>query len=165
MKEPRAVGSVMPPHLIGRRGGFCILRKGLFLLAVLALAFPASASAAEPFAPSAAVAYKAPTGNALVAWIPGEELAESYKVYGLSGEPVFLGQVNLSQGSEAVSGLLVPGNYASYAVSGVKAGVESEMVLAILAEEDCVVVDPPDVIVRCVPIVKVSALVKIRRPV
>lgn len=101
----------------------------LLALALLpALAAPVRAGA-EAYAPLAVVA-QAAWDLAAVAWAPGTEAADHYRVYGLDGASlVFL---------NATSGLttMVEGGFGAYAVSGVKTGVESQAVTA------CVEVDP-----------------------
>ena len=101
------------------------------------------ASAIESWAPSAVLGTSLTTaengGTALVTWLPGRQLADSYNVYGVAGSSLVLLTTALATDTSATT----PAGYQAYAVTGVKAGVESEAVLTPVVP--CVYVDllPP----------------------
>lgn len=129
----------------------------------LALLPLAAGSTGEPFAPAAAAVSPAADDQARIVWIPGETHADVYRIYGVDATPTLLLEVPGSAGFELMA--LVPGPYAGYAVSGVKDGVESGLVQAAQVEEDCIDIDPPGVVVRCIPIIHEPVpLVQYRKP-
>lgn len=99
------------------------------------------------YTPAAASAIVTLT-QAVVSWVPGPELADFYNVYGItaSGAAVTLAQ-SAGPVPDAAS-LVVDGSYATYAVTGVRDGVESPPVYAVMGEAPvppCVDVDPSSV--------------------
>jgi hypothetical protein len=95
------------------------------LLIVLAQATPVQA--ADAWGPSAvtAVSIRSDTGSAaIVAWTLGSVPADSYNVYGVNGSSMTLLITATELTATSAQG------YSTYAVSGVKNGVESELVLA-----------------------------------
>lgn len=121
--------------------GSLMLRAGLTFAALVALLAPAAwSSSTEPYAPTAATALAVQGAGALVNWIPGLVPADSFNVYGFTpqGDKTPLA-VNVTQTT-----VEVPTGFASYAVSGIKNGIESQLVPA---TSGCVVIstDPPDV--------------------
>lgn len=65
-----------------------------------------------------------------VAWLPGEEIADSYRVYALTSTgPELLDEVFLDEeAGEAFLAVEVPPGYEGYAVTGIKDAVESPLV-------------------------------------
>lgn len=99
-------------------------------LAVLATLAPIAGADALTFAPSEVIA--APSGLMTnVAWAPGEEVADSYRVYGLiegQNPTLLLDTINTAAPVTFVA--LVPGGFPDYAVSGVLSGHESTLIRA-----------------------------------
>lgn len=109
---------------------------GLWLLLALGPAIADDAGAA--FAPASSIAGQLDVAGVLVSWKPGEELADAYRVYGLSGDI----RTRLAEWSAENTGeasVMVPNGYAEYGVVGIRGGVESPLVLSTLVDLD----DPP----------------------
>ena len=98
-------------------------------IAVLFLWTIPPAEAAVAYAPVAVVAGHASvedTSVAMVAWVRGYETADYYRVYGVNGTALTFLAIETDFTSA------VPAGYAGYGVSGVRNGIESELVLAIV---------------------------------
>lgn len=111
--------------------------------AVLLLAAAGQAAAdldAEPYAPSFVAEVVGAPGTTLVSWGQGVEVADSFNVYGVpsQGGPVLLGTV-LATDPYA----LTVSGFPTYAVSGVKLGVESKLVYPLGGQCLHVSLDPP----------------------
>lgn len=120
------------------------MRPALLLLAVLTLA-PLASGTTSSYAPDWVFAAKAPTLEAVVRWTAGEEAADSYRIYGLSGgAPVFLREVSGTDTVEQTFESTVPGTYSTYAVSGVKNSIESPLVSTTNMDTECIRYDFPD---------------------
>lgn len=112
------------------------------ILLISGLALPASAQpSSEGFAPSFVLYFTHSDDTALVSWAPGSDVADYYNVYGVLDEqaPTLLASVQF--GNLTVR---VPGGYSTYAVSGVRLGIESQLVYPV--GDKCVRIglDPPD---------------------
>ena len=131
----------------------------LVFVIVVGLALLASiASAADSYAPTYVVFARTSAQGATVAWLPGDELADSYRVYGIdeTGTRHSLAVVNVATLANGSASLDVDGGYVTYAVAGVLGGIESPMTMgaAVVGGRDpCVYVSPPDVVVSCLPVV------------
>lgn len=132
-------GELMPPAG-GVVAGVLSMQKTFPLVLTALLVLAASAEAREPWAPlavNAAATSVAFVGVVVVSWVPGAQLADEYKVYGVSGTELVL--VALAAGTSAT----VPPGYPGYAVSGVLDGVESEAVNALTIPCATLDLDPP----------------------
>lgn len=137
-------------------------RALLLCLALLAtVSAPVANADSDAYAPVLAVAGDVSEATAVVWWLPGTELADSYRVYGIDGGPVLLGEFDVATNPLDALSLVVPSGFSAYAVSGVKANVESDLTIAIAGGTDCIVIEPPDVAVSCVPIIGVPTPVKV----
>lgn len=107
------------------------------MLGVLFAGLVPPAQAASGHAPLAVFAGDATVESvsaAFVAWSSGETLADFYKVYGIRSSTKALLAVATNFTAP------VPAGYTAYGVSGVKNGIESELVLAIIVP--CTYLDP-----------------------
>lgn len=96
--------------------------------------------------------------------MPGETPADTHRIYGLNTTPTLLLEIPSSAEPFELS-TLVPDSYPRYAVSGVKDDTESKLVEAAEVEEDCIDIDPPGIVIRCVPIIhKPLGLAQFRIP-
>lgn len=107
------------------------------VLAVLVVTIPAVEAAQRPWAPAAVLAASVPAG-AVVAWSPGEVRADYYNVYGVDGEQIVFLDIVVDTAFHTDS------IFPSYAVSGVKDGLESERVYASFSPCLTVTYDPPN---------------------
>lgn len=98
-------------------------------LALVLLPLGGADDAAAPYAPLWVASEAVDPTTALVEWAPGMEQADAYRVYGARGEVLTL----LMETTDASAPLaaLLPAEYDTYAVSGVKGDVESAPVFAI----------------------------------
>jgi len=134
-----------------------LLAAALVVVAILA----PGAHATEPFAPLVASATFAPNAQMVVSWVPGEEPADSFNVYGFTDGG---GMVLLKQGVTDLS-VTVPSGFGSYAVSGVSQGNESGPVPAISPEcEVFIHYDPPGAGYWCPEQRKVAPPPDVRAP-
>ena len=108
------------------------------LVLVLAVLPNVVTAAATPWAPTAAESFSTEAGT-LVTWAPGTELADSYRVYGVTSS----GATLLST-TPSLSAIVAPG-YESYVVTGVKDGVESSGTTVMWPFCTYTSLDPPDV--------------------
>lgn len=130
-------------------------------LAFLAVLLPAAGADTFSYAPSEAVA-SASGPMAILAWTPGEVVADSYRIYGLSpGQSPLLLLDTATTVSPVTFAASVPGGFSEYAVSGVIGGQESGLVYAISPTCRLVISwNPPQVTTRdCV-----REMVSFRRP-
>lgn len=111
----------------------------VIVLALLALPLPLTEAAKRPWAPAAVLATTTPN-VAFITWAPGESLADYYNVYGIEGSSL----VFVTAALDHVFQIDTARPFQSYAVSGVKGGIESDPVLASFAPCLRVDVDPPD---------------------
>lgn len=130
--------------------------------AVLAILAPVAGADALAFAPSEVVA--TPSGLvAIVAWAPGNTVADSYRVYGLiPGQDPTLLLDTAATAAPVTFAALVSGDFSAYAVSGVLAGQESPMVEA--SGPPCIFIETtphPNVSLHCLR----GELFNYRRPV
>lgn len=142
---------------------FPVLARLLALaLLVVALLGPAHVvGAAEPFAPIAASAMHAPDAQIIVGWLPGEDPADSYRVYGLAPD----GAATLI--ADQITGLsvTVPEGFAGYAVTALRLGMESQQVKAL--ETECRIVisyNPPGAGYWCPETRKAGLVPDVRSP-
>ena len=131
------------------------MRLTLVALALLLALGPATADESASFAPSASIALESDAGRVVVAWEPGEELADSYRVFGLDdGGKVFLAEWTPT--SDGALNITVPSGFSEYGVAGVKNDVQSEIVkshVVNLGDRPCVTVVldvPPRYYIWCV---------------
>lgn len=131
-------------------------------LALLAALLPTAGADTFSFAPSEAVA-SASGPLAVLAWTPGDIVADSYRIYGLipDHEP-FLLLDTATTVAPVTFAASVPGGFSAYAVSGVLDGQESVLVYAISSPCDIFIeTDPPNVVLRnCLP----GEIISFRRP-
>lgn len=116
---------------------------------VLALLVPLATSdgPAEHAPLGVAVEALSPTA-ALVEWSPGKEPADAFRVYGVEGATLTLLVDTSTLPAPVVLGVVVPAHYETYAVAGVRGGVESGPTFAFKgADLGCVYVSlhPPAV--------------------
>ena len=137
-------------------------RLAAVLLLVVVLAPQAASAESAAYAPRVVVAAKTNDG-ALVAWLPGDEMPDSFNVYGLSASGRKLLENVLPSGQTEALGALVEGDFARYGVTGVKDGVESPLRLAIGSDEGAqpgcvqIILTPePDVAIYCVPLPRIA---------
>lgn len=117
--------------------------KVAVILLITGLALPASAdSGSERYAPSLVASVTQGDEVALVSWIPGPEVADYYNVYGVSDSGV---PTPLASAQSSDLPARVAGGYSTYAVSGVKLGIESQLVYPLGDKCLRVGLDPPDV--------------------
>lgn len=112
------------------------------------------------YAPAAVTAAGPVDIETLVSWLPGAEAAEIYHVYGITdeGTPVLLAQSTATDAPNA----WVPTGFSTYAVAGVKAGIESDLVFALT--KPCVVIDLPTIGIDDDCLEKLNGDAKIRHP-
>lgn len=93
--------------------------KGLAAVTILvALAPVGTASIESPSeTPTAAWSFRAEESDVVVAWLPGEALADSYHVYGLGLAGWTLLEVVEADDGEGPFGAIVPGGFESYGVA------------------------------------------------
>lgn len=106
--------------------------RGTLVLLVLALLAPsASSESSGAYAPRhVSVLAWDPSGSA-VSWIPGEEAADSFRVYGFtSGGTRELLLDTAETPTPLAPFAVVQGGYLAYGVSGVAGGAETRVVLA-----------------------------------
>lgn len=122
-------------------------RSALALLALVLLAPLVTGSAADPYAPARVMAEAAGTAAAIVEWTPGTEPADSYRVYGLQGSSLTLLVDTADTLAPLVLAVTVPAGYSEYAVSGVKNGLESNLVFSGALSLGCIRIstDPPGI--------------------
>lgn len=116
--------------------------KPAFLI-VLLVTFIPLVEANEPSAPVAVAALDVGGDYALVAWVPGGAPADEYRIYGISTGGARTWLTTFAPADTSPTVLLVDGGFATYAVTGVLHGQESDMVYA--AHSACVTLDdnPP----------------------
>lgn len=130
-----------------------MLRTALTLLTLACLAPLAGAEAAvAAHAPRLALATPVEDALTLIEWLPGEVVADFYRIYGFdtTGAATLLldTATTPAPGTLAVS---VPAGYSAYGVSGVRDGAESVRIRAFLPPCILVETEPnPDVGVGCV---------------
>lgn len=144
-------------------------RIALICFVMLAAAqMPLASATPGAYAPSVVVASDVRDVTGLISWVPGREMADSFRVYGIAGSPVLLGEANGTDNPVEALSMTVPGGFQTYAVSGVKNGVESRLVFALGndSEEDCIIVAPPDVIINCIPFLgrPIAVAIKVNLP-
>lgn len=131
-----------------------MVRALLPVVVLVAVLVPQAAASDEAWAPTAVVALRLSETETRLSWAPGTEVADYYLVWGVAGQTHdLLANVSLEQ---IADGALVVAGYASYAVSGVLAGAESERVSAVGAgsggEEPCIIINPNGgIVIRCLP--------------
>lgn len=99
-------------------------RPGLALVLVL-FASLVGADEAATYAPSRVKVEDPSSPVALVSWLPGIEPADSFRVYGGTGAGLVLLLDTAGTAAPFSLAALVPSGYDAYAVTGVRAGVES----------------------------------------
>lgn len=108
-----------------------------------ALLLPAiTAGAPAPYAPTMVSAATTPAAFALITWAPGTVTADFFNVYGTTAQ----GSLSLLATNLRSTEASVPTGFAGYAVSGVKDGVESQLVFpAAVVPDPCidVSISPP----------------------
>lgn len=107
-----------------------------------------------PHEPVGVITFHFDMEQVVVEWRPGEEIAHSYRVYGISGSNRTILFDSSQSPAPEVFFATVEAGYAAYAVSGMKGGVESNAVLATSSSSlKCVTVEltPPGVSHRCGP--------------
>lgn len=105
-------------------------RPILALLAAALLVPLVTGEAPTPYAPSSVKVQAVEPTSAVVEWVPGPEMAESYRVYGVEGATLTL-LMDTSEGLGPLSlAVVVPAAFSAYAVSGVVSGIESTRVFA-----------------------------------
>jgi hypothetical protein len=105
------------------------------------IAHGAVASGPEPYAPVAVSVIKTPGAPGLVSWAPGQETADFFNVYGVTGD----GSLTLVAAHVTDLRTSVPAQFQTYGVVGVKGGLESIVVYPILDRCPSVSWSPPDV--------------------
>lgn len=156
IRRVSAAGSVIPlARSSTRRGSLVSVRTLFFLVAALALAPIADADAGN-YAPSIVTAAAASGLGVVVSWLPGEQVAETYNVYGIApnAAPVQLGTFTPTDPEGVVSSVAVAPGFALYAVSGVVAGVESAMIAtpAAAVGDECIYIGHGGYVsIRCWP--------------
>lgn len=125
------------------------MRTPTIIVLLLCAAMSPSLVTAEPAAaqPLAAVAVLAGADAALVTWVPGAELADTYRIYGKLGETIEL--VAEVPGGATSFATIVDGGYDGYAVSAVVGSSETSTTNATWGGPYCVRLDfstvPPGV--------------------
>jgi len=138
-----------------------LARLPLCALVVAAILVPTQARAAEPFAPLVASATLAPEAQVLVAWVPGESMADSFSVYGISPS----GSLTLLRSGITDLSVMVPMGFTSYAVSGVRNGVESAPVVALGSQCELIIYwSPPNAGLVCPETRKAVFVPDVRSP-
>lgn len=104
---------------------------GIALLLVLG---PVVASEAAPaFTPSAALAVRDGASTVRVAWMPGDEMPDAYRVFGLGASGwQLLEERSASEGRGSLTAE-VPGDLTRYGVAGVRDGTQSPIVGSVVA--------------------------------
>lgn len=116
-------------------------RPLLSVLVVAILMQTPMAQAADAWAPAAVFATAATSDAAslaVIAWTPGAVAADSYRVYGVEGGSLVL----LVTATDLTT--TAPAGFATYAVSGVKNGVESDPTFAVFVPCIDVELHPPN---------------------
>ena len=102
----------------------------VFIVSMLALSQVPFGESTSSWSPGIVIAVSAGTDAAagsVVGWTPGTEVADAYNVYGVEGS-TFVLLASATQLTVAPT----TGHYSAYAVAGIKGGVESERVSAIV---------------------------------
>jgi hypothetical protein len=137
--------------------GSSMLRLFLGTIVLMTL-LPLAASTTDEIAPTRVIESGNEALGIVLAWLPGTQPADAYRVYGLiDGQPpTLLGEVPGSE-YESVWSAGVASGFDAYGVSGVRGEVESIIQKALQTDVDellpqpCVDLDPPNVILNCGP--------------
>jgi hypothetical protein len=139
--------------------------RNLLLTLALIVSPVAAGDGNESFSPRDVAVVALDDAQALVAWTPGEIPADSYRVYGIDANGPVLLVDSVSSLGAATLATVVTGGFPSYAVSGVKGGVESARTIG--TGVGCVTVTlypTPDVSTRCPPARTETLPVEVRSP-
>lgn len=128
------------------------MTKRLVLLILALVVSPVAAGdSSAAYAPRDVAAVTLDNSSALVAWTPGDAIADSYRVYGLdTGGAVLLVDTAETQAPVAFAAV-VAGGFSGYAVSGVKDGTESKPISGMGVGCIIITFHPPGVGTGCPP--------------
>jgi hypothetical protein len=136
----------------------------VLLILALAVSPVAAGESSEAYAPRDVAVVTLDDVNTLVAWTPGDVLADSYRVYGLEDYGTVLLMDTAESEISIPFAVAVAAGFSAYAVSGVKDGIESAPTTGV--EIGCVTITfhPPGVGRNCPPPQTGTLPVKVNSP-